>query len=111
MSLSDGKRQRARASLGASLQSRFDGLLKGLTVQAGAVCPLRGVALDIVDLRQRVTMQGCALVPVGSELRHVDLHFLPEDPFRPPPGGGWGKGEAGGAVARFDAACPCGGRR
>jgi hypothetical protein len=56
MSLSDGKRQRARASLGASLQSRFDGLLKGLTVQAGAVCPLRGVALDIVDLRQRVTM-------------------------------------------------------
>jgi hypothetical protein len=48
-------------------------------------------------LRQRVTMQGCALVPVGSELRHVDLHFLPEDPSRPPPGGGWGKGEAGGA--------------
>ena len=34
---------------------------------------------------------------VWSELRHVDLHFLPEDPSRPPPGGGWGKGEAGGA--------------
>jgi hypothetical protein len=34
----------------------MDGLLKGPTVQAGAVCPLRGVALDIVDLRQRVTM-------------------------------------------------------
>jgi hypothetical protein len=27
----------------------------------------------------------------------VDLHFLPEDPSRPPPGGGRGKGEAGAA--------------
>jgi hypothetical protein len=32
------------------------GLLKGLTVQARAVCPLRGVALDIVDARQCITM-------------------------------------------------------
>jgi hypothetical protein len=34
----------------------MDGLLKGPTVQAGAVCPLRAVALDIVDLHRRVTM-------------------------------------------------------
>ena len=39
------------------------GLLKGLTVQAGTVCPLREAehglndgALDLVDARQRVTM-------------------------------------------------------
>jgi hypothetical protein len=56
MSLSDGKRQRARASLGASLQSRFDGLLKGLMVRAGAGCALRWVALDVADARQRVMM-------------------------------------------------------
>ena len=65
--------------------------------QAGANCPLRGVTLDLVDVPQRMTMSQCALVPVGSELRHVDLHFLPEDPSRPPPGDGRGKGEAGGA--------------
>ena len=34
-------------------------------------------------------------MPVGSELWHVDLHFLPEDPSRPPPGDGRGKGKAG----------------
>jgi hypothetical protein len=41
----------------------MDGLLKGLTVQAGTVCPLREAehglndgALDLVDARQRVTM-------------------------------------------------------
>lgn len=66
-------------------------------VQAGAICPLRGVALDLVDVPQRITMSQCALVPVGSERRHVDLRILPEDPSRPPPGDGWGKGEAGGA--------------
>ena len=65
--------------------------------QAGANCPLRGVTLDLVDVPQRMTMSQCALVPVGSELRHVNLHFLPEDPSRPPPGDGRGKGEAGGA--------------
>ena len=64
-------------------------------VQAGAICPLRGVALDLVDVPQRITMSQCALVPVGSERRHVDLRILPEDPSRPPPGDGWGKGEAG----------------
>jgi hypothetical protein len=36
-------------------------------------------------------------VPVASEFRHLDLHFLPEDPSRPLSGGGRGKGEAGGA--------------
>jgi hypothetical protein len=45
-----------RASLGASLRSRFDELLKGLMVQAGAVCALRGVGLDVADARQRVMM-------------------------------------------------------
>ena len=66
-----------RASLGASLQSRFDGLLKGLTVQAGAVCPLRGVAIDVVDVRQRVTMSRYALVPVGSSFgMWISVFFL-----------------------------------
>jgi hypothetical protein len=64
-------------------------------VQAGAICPLRGVALDLVDVPQRITMSQCALVPVGSKPRHLDLRFLPEDPSRPPPGDGRGKGEAG----------------
>jgi hypothetical protein len=50
MSLSDGERPRAPSF------ARCVGLLKGPTVQAGAVCLLRAVALDIVDLRQRVTM-------------------------------------------------------
>jgi hypothetical protein len=50
MSLSDGERPRAPSF------ARCVGLLKGPTVQAEGFCPLRGVALDIVDLRQRVTM-------------------------------------------------------
>ena len=46
-----------RASLGALFFFFKFGLLKGPDgFQAGAVCPLRGVALDIVDLRQRVTI-------------------------------------------------------
>jgi hypothetical protein len=51
----------------------------------------------VVDVRRRVTPPACALVPVGSGLRHVDLRLHPEDLPRPPPGGGRGKGEAGAA--------------
>lgn len=92
-SLSDGERLRAPSFARCVVAVAMDGSLTGLTVQAGtggrlpgAVHDLNDGALDRVDVRRCVTMWTRTLVSVGSEPRHVDLHFLPEDPSRAPPG-------------------------
>jgi hypothetical protein len=63
MSFSDGERPRAPSFARCVVAVVVGGLLKGLTDQAGTVCPLREAehglndgALDLVDARQRVTM-------------------------------------------------------